>query len=114
VDKRQAGREGLVGGSGSDTLSGGGASDRINGQNGNDTLTGGGGGDVFLFTKNSKNGFDTITDFDARRDKIDLSDRGRDQVSVTIDNGNTIIDYGRQNEITLEGVQLSEDDIAFI
>lgn len=61
----------IDGGAGNDTITGKGGPDRINGGEGDDTMTGGGGGDYFIFSANS--GHDTITDFTAGSDVIDLT-----------------------------------------
>ena len=61
----------LVGGAGSDTLSGGGGDDLLVDGAGSDILTGGAGADVFVFELDGAT--DRITDFDASRDRIDLS-----------------------------------------
>ena len=66
-----AGADTLIGGAGADTLTGGADDDRLIGGAGDDTLTGNAGDDVFVFA--SGHGSDTITDFDAGVDKIDLS-----------------------------------------
>lgn len=73
----------LIGGSGNDTLSGGNGfdtlignsgSDRLIGGSGNDTLTGGRGSDYFVFDSamNERFNVDTIMDFNAGRDVIEL------------------------------------------
>ena len=55
---------------GDDTVEGTTANERITGGFGNDSMTGGGGYDIFAFADGHGN--DTITDFDARNDWIDL------------------------------------------
>lgn len=60
----------LIGGSGNDTLDGGYDSDRLLGHKGNDLLTGGRQEDVFVFHKGHGN--DTITDFTAGEDLIEI------------------------------------------
>ncbi|HDY7543605.1 TPA: choice-of-anchor K domain-containing protein, partial [Vibrio vulnificus] len=68
----------LSGGSGNDVLSGDSGNDILIGDLGNDILTGGEGMDIFKFiddgTGLSDGELDTITDFTAGQDKIDLSD----------------------------------------
>lgn len=67
----------LDGSSGDDNLSGGSDNDTLIGGSGQDTLSGGNGADVFVFEaiSDSPHGAtrDTITDFEAGVDKIDLS-----------------------------------------
>jgi len=73
----------LIGGDGNDTLTGGAGKDTIIGGGRADILTGGASADVFAFAHVSDSigsadggaagsGFDTITDLDAKKDKIDL------------------------------------------
>jgi len=79
-----AGRETLVGNGGADLLDGQGGNDvlvgglgddRLIGGDGSDTLTGGAGADthVFLSTAEAGTGFDTLEDFNAGFDKIEIS-----------------------------------------
>jgi len=67
----------LRGNLGNDTLSGGDGDDRLIGGKGKDALTGGEGEDVFVFNRvgHSLKGvdFDTVSDFQAGEDRIDLS-----------------------------------------
>ena len=65
----------LLGGAGNDTLQGGASADHLTGGAGADLMTGGGGADVFVFdavADSSGTGYDTITDFDAKVDHLDL------------------------------------------
>lgn len=62
----------LYGGSGNDTIAGANQNDTIIGGYGADTLTGGTGSDTFVYLSNLDTG-DTITDFVAGTDDIDLS-----------------------------------------
>ncbi len=66
------GRDELNGDRGRDNLNGGGGADDLIGGRGGDVLTGGAGADVFHFAKGD--GADRITDFNAARDLIDLSE----------------------------------------
>lgn len=59
----------LFGGSGNDTLKGGRGADWLYGGLGDDTLTGGKGRDKFVFDL-SDDGFDTIKDFNPRKDSL--------------------------------------------
>jgi Ca2+-binding RTX toxin-like protein len=74
-----AGNDTLFGGDGADVLSGGLGGDQLIGGNGDDTLLGGVGDDVYFgdggadrFQITSAGGDDTIADFEAGVDKIDL------------------------------------------
>ncbi|TYL47597.1 Ig-like domain-containing protein [Marinomonas sp. IMCC 4694] len=61
----------LLGGDGTDTLFGGDGNDVLIGGQGQDTMTGGAGQDLFILTDD---GVDTITDFNASEDALDISD----------------------------------------
>ena len=129
-----SGNDLLVGGNGNDVLDGGGQNDTLDAGNGHDTLTGGrgndaltGGGGNDTFVYNQGDGADTITDFGAGNDLIDLS--GTSVVdfnslnisSVANDDGteDAFIRFGPQsngNNLTLDGVvasSLDEDDFLF-
>ncbi len=64
------------GGMGADKVSGGNGDDTIRGGAGNDTLTGGEGADTFVFNKSDieDGSVDTITDFNAKEDKLNIAD----------------------------------------
>ncbi|MEO0518734.1 MAG: S8 family serine peptidase [Cyanobacteria bacterium P01_A01_bin.116] len=64
-------RDILTGGLGQDTLIGNGGDDLLTGGLGKDTLTGGAGSDRFIYGS-SKEGGDTIKDFDLKHDLIDV------------------------------------------
>ena len=86
----------LIGGSGADKLTGGAQSDVFIGGGGADTLTGGSGPDYFVYTAVSQSnsfGMDTITDFNATEDRIDLALSPNIQVNA-IDNPVTGFGYG--------------------
>lgn len=72
-----SGDDTLSGQNGADTLRGGDGSDLIVGGQGVDVMTGGAGADTFVFSPNESfatpDGYDTIKDFTAGQDKIDLS-----------------------------------------
>jgi Ca2+-binding RTX toxin-like protein len=70
-----AGSDRLYGGAGNDTIIGGDGDDRIIGESGNDTLYGNAGSDRFSFENapNASTNVDTIMDFNAATDRIDLS-----------------------------------------
>ncbi|HEX5499617.1 MAG TPA: VCBS repeat-containing protein, partial [Thermomicrobiales bacterium] len=103
----------VTGGSGGDTL-GGGAGD--------DTFTGGAGNDRFVYARGG--GADTITDFTAGAgtdDDVDLTaftnihSLGAVLSRATESNGNTALNFGNGDTLTLDGVtkaSLSADDFA--
>ena len=68
--KGDAGDDILIGGGGDDTLLGGADDDTLFGGTGSDTLTGGTGSDMFILDDTS----DTITDFDAGEDSLDITE----------------------------------------
>ena len=87
-----AGREILVGNGGADLINGQGGNDvlvgglgddRLTGGDGSDTLTGGAGADTFVFlsTAEAGTGFDTLEDFNAGLDKIEISKAGFEGLS---------------------------------
>jgi VCBS repeat-containing protein len=90
----------LIGGAGNDTLNGVQSDDVLFGGAGNDTLSGGGGKDRIVFVA-SGDGKDTMTDFDANQDAIDIRDvltgyvagtsNIADFVRLTVSGGNTTL-----------------------
>lgn len=77
----------LSGNTGNDSLFGGSGNDVLSGDRARDVLTGGSGADVFVFDSVTDSVHsarrDTITDFTAGTDKIDLSDLGNNLDFVT-------------------------------
>ncbi len=71
----------LFGGAGNDTVAGGEGADQIWAGAGNDDLSGGAGADTFVFGATSGN--DTVTDFDAGEDTIDLRFASTDFTSLS-------------------------------
>jgi VCBS repeat-containing protein len=110
----------LIGGAGIDTLTGGAGHDTLIGGTGNDELTGGSGLDSFVFAPGD--GADIITDFSLTDDKLSLFgvDFGGDfdtwkQQHISLTNaGETLIDFGGGNTITLHGVTGSLTSSHFI
>ena len=103
------GNDSLLGGSGSDTLLGGGGDDTLGGGAGDDTMYGGGGGDTFMF--GSEDGHDTIMDFDAQNDRLQLQGADSpDDIEVGQLNGSTFIMFG-DTRIELRGVELTKDQV---
>lgn len=70
------GNDQLFGGSLNDRLFGGNDNDRLDGGTGSDILTGGGGIDIFVINHDGGDQNDTITDFNASLDKLDVSALG--------------------------------------
>lgn len=68
-----SGNDVLLGGVGNDSLSGGDGSDTLNGGLGADILSGGAGVDHFVFMPTNQQALVSITDFQSRFDKIDLT-----------------------------------------
>ena len=115
-----AGRDRIFGGKGNDVMDGGEGNDQLNGNQGddrliggagNDTLIGGSGNDAFVFGNNF--GSDTVRDFSAGNDKIDLSTNASlnsyaDVLSSSFEfGGNTVIADG-SSSIQLVGVELTD------
>ncbi|MFP4313918.1 MAG: type I secretion C-terminal target domain-containing protein [Alphaproteobacteria bacterium] len=115
----------LDGGAGNDVLYGEGGDDILIGGSGDDVLNGGTGSDTFVF--NSLDGSDTVKDFEAGIDKLDISEilEGYDELSSDLENFiQLVIDQNNADTIlqvnadgqgtdfqtiaTLEGVSLTE------
>ncbi|MEO0883357.1 MAG: CHRD domain-containing protein [Pseudomonadota bacterium] len=93
--------------SGDDTISGNSSANVLNGNGGDDTLTGEGGADTFVEAEGS--GADTVTDFATAEDVIDVNGHGLTAsaaLALAADdgNGNTVIDFGDGDTLTLTGV----------
>ena len=79
--------KGLVdGGAGNDKLIGGWAKEYLAGGAHDDELTGGHGRDVFVFRETDAASHDVITDFEDRRDKIDVSDFSSSASAISVSN----------------------------
>jgi Ca2+-binding RTX toxin-like protein len=107
----RTGRDTLVGFGGNDRLRGGLAADLLVGGAGADIMTGGRGRDTFEY-RNLNEGGDTITDFEANRDLINLSriSGGRsfsDLVTLTQSGANTLVQVSGNTLATLTGVTAS-------
>jgi Ca2+-binding RTX toxin-like protein len=101
----------LQGNNGANILTGGSGADTLMGYGGNDTLFGGGGADKFVFAHGT--GQDSIGDFVAGTDKIDLTAIGfasyQDVINATHDvGGNAVIDLGNGDQLTLTGVTTAQ------
>ncbi|MCH9765042.1 MAG: hypothetical protein K0U34_03485, partial [Alphaproteobacteria bacterium] len=119
-----------IGQGGDDVLRGSFKGDRLDGGSGADQLTGSLGSDTFVFGDNY--GTDTITDFSAghvswwwnwnRNDTIELSVTGVDSFTDVLNhasenNGNTVLDFGNNDVLTLKNTRLSqidESDFSFV
>lgn len=110
-----AGKDFMLGGQGNDMLDGGAGNDKIVGGSGEDVLSGGAGSDHLwggqwsgdgasdTFKYSHGGGKDTIHDFEAQGDRIDLSAYGM----TFEDLQDRIIDRGWATEINLEGIDKS-------
>lgn len=110
------GNDRLFGRDGHDNIQGGRGSDDIDGGIGGDILTGGAGGDRFVFDARLRapfQGDDIITDYGNGSDLIRIKGGSFVDITVIADNGMTVIDYGN-GRITLEGVELTVDQIDFL
>ena len=101
----------IQGNNGANTLTGGTGNDTLFGYGGNDTLFGGAGADKFVFGHGT--GQDSIGDFVAGTDKIDLTAIGfasyQDVINATHDvGGNAVIDLGNGDQLTLTGVTTAQ------
>ena len=96
------GKDMLDGGGGKDDLDGGGGRDTLEGGRGKDELTGGGGRDFFLFSRGD--GFDTITDFRDRQDRI-MIDEGAEAFADL-----TITQVGDDALVRFANVRISVED----
>jgi Ca2+-binding RTX toxin-like protein len=101
----------LSGGAGEDTLDGGAGEDKLYGGVGGmaDVLTGGEDADTFIFGPNT--GTDTVTDFNPEEDYLSfLGADSMDEISVTTQDGNTVITFARST-IILEGVTMTLEEV---
>ena len=93
--------------------------DQLDGRGGADALTGGNGADTFIYADGS--GADTIADFNrAQGDLIDVSavavvaSFADIQSRATVVGGNTVINFGGGNTLTLTGVtSIAQSDFVF-
>ena len=75
------GKDTLYGGKGKDTLTGGKGDDYLSGDKGNDTLTGGAGKDSFAYAAGG--GTDTVTDYTAGQDTLEITSGRISKVTVS-------------------------------
>lgn len=93
----------LSGGAGFDTLRGGDGHDRLDGGAHNDTLSGGAGRDTFV-ALGAGSGYDVITDFSVREDKIDVPDRAW-AVNNLLDRGDNTLIHDGVNAVLLLNIE---------
>lgn len=108
----ESGRDFLIGGDGDDNLSGEKGRDTLEGGSGDDLLHGGGGRDVFLFAFDFEEDHDTITDFQAGQDQIQIDWQVFSDIAIAQGEQGAVVTYNGSETITLRGVDadtLSED-----
>ena len=105
IIKGLAGNDTLAGGGGNDTIDGGVGNDIITGGAGNDRLIGGAGKDIFSFATGF--GIDTITDFNAKEDKLKF-DMDNASYKTSHVGSDTILTFGGGDVVKLLGVNLSD------
>lgn len=109
----------IFGDTSANNLEGRDGDDRLDGRGGTDTLTGGNGADTFIYADGGGN--DTVTDFNrAEGDTIDVSGVSviatfaDVQSRATVSGGNTVINFGGGNTLTLTGVtSIQQSDFVF-
>ncbi|UWQ47636.1 hypothetical protein K3719_08020 [Leisingera aquaemixtae] len=114
----------MLGLEGADTIDGGGGDDRIDGGNGDDILTGSSGSDTFVFS--AFTGSDTITDYEAGADLIEIGSAGLQEGTGFTDLSLTDLGGGLQISFAdpavntaiiltaLSSSDLSEGDVIFV
>jgi Ca2+-binding RTX toxin-like protein len=106
------GNDTLNGGAGNDVLVGNGGADVLDGGTGADSLTGGSGADTFVLRAGDGGASidlaDTITDFNAASDLLQLSGFTRSQLSITLESGNSVIKFGTEFIVVVVGVAPSQ------
>ena len=106
----ESGEDSLLGGAGKDTIDGGSGDDTIDGGQGDDTMTGGAGADVFVFS-DDRTRADTITDFNATEDVIDLTALGFTNfadVGFVQQGANVFVQFSDRDSLLLLDVELSD------
>ncbi|TWA83184.1 hemolysin type calcium-binding protein, partial [Azospirillum brasilense] len=101
----EEGDDTLFGGAGNDLLHGGAGNDVLFADGGADTLWGGAGADLFAFGRSS--GGSVVMDFQVGVDRLALYEAGMDLGAVIrsarVEGGNTTLDVGGGNRITILG-----------
>ena len=110
-----AGNDTIRGGSLADELFGGTGDDRLYGDSGNDLLVGGAGDDLLvggsgndIFFFDDLFGFDTISDFNVRNDKIDWSQVEASYDTSAMAGGSTLFDFSDGSSLLLSGVAIGQ------
>lgn len=106
----QDGNDQLRGGSERDILLGGTGDDRLDGEGGNDTITTGAGRDVIVIREGQ--GVDRVTDFQNRRDTIDLVGIRFGQLTILQQRDDVLIKLGSNTLLRLEDINISAIDRA--
>ncbi len=110
VLQMNAGANGSIAGStGNEIIIGNALNNILHGGGGNDTLTGGGGADVFVFKPGD--GTDTITDFAAGSDRIDLrafgTVKGLANLGLSQSGADTVVTISSSEKIILKNVTMA-------
>jgi Ca2+-binding RTX toxin-like protein len=95
----EAGDDVLFAGAGADRLDGGDGADVLSGGADSDILTGGAGADIFRFA--AGDGADTIMDFDAASDRVDLGGRS---YSLRQQGADTVLTFADGGSVLFKGV----------
>ena len=98
----------LVGGDGINNLIGGDGNDTLVAGDGFDVLVGGEGNDAFVFDTDS--GANMINDFTPGEDHLEFHGGGVGDLSVSLDNGNTVVQFGGST-IVIAGQELSLEQV---
>lgn len=108
------GNDSLTGNNSVNTIWGNRGDDTIRGYRANDTLYGNSGSDTFVFY--NRDGNDVIKDFEDGLDKIQLSGKSWDLLTVVQDGDDTIISHDGEGTIRLEGIDaalITADDFVW-
>ncbi len=108
------GKDRLIGGAGNDRLGGGGGNDVMIGSAGNDRIDGGGGSDV-IKTGSGRDqiiirgkGFDRVTDFQDRRDRVNLIGIGLGQITLDQRRDDVLVQFRGRSILLLENVNVGD------
>jgi len=106
------GNDKLWGDDGKDYLYGGKGDDWLYGGKGNDDLYGGEGKDTFVFDKKDS-GYDTVYDYDEKKDDIDVNGVKDKDLHYEYKKGDTYVTWGdHDSSIKLVGIHLDDHHIA--
>ncbi|MBY8977137.1 hypothetical protein KHP62_15065 [Rhodobacteraceae bacterium NNCM2] len=116
IEKGEGGDDAIIGGSGNDQMFGGFGDDILKGGNGNDINTGGDGADCFLF--DTRDGTDTVTDFEIGTDKFVLFGRcvSFDDLGFSQNGDDAEVEFGNTTIVVEDTTasDLTEDDFIFV